>query len=134
LLVQEAEPLDDGGARVGNQRKSDLARLSELLQCFRGIVADGDEPKPLFADFGMTALQLDELRLAVRSPVGGPEEHEHQTLGTRRRGEAMRLTELICSSKRRKPVADLRTDRGRVDLLWRLSGRGDETRQRQQEG
>ena len=38
---------------------------------------DGDERQPLLRDVVVAALQLHELRLAVRSPVGRAEEHQH---------------------------------------------------------
>lgn len=80
LFVQDAKAPDDRGPRVGDQREPDSARVGELLQRRRRIVTDRNESEPLLADLIVAALQLDELRLAVGSPIGGAEEHEHRAL------------------------------------------------------
>jgi hypothetical protein len=69
-------------------------------------------------------LQLHELRLAVRSPIGGPIEDEEQTVRPHRRLEIVTFVELVNERKVRSNVADLGpklSDLGQ----WRLSGRED---------
>jgi hypothetical protein len=84
LFVQDAKAPDDCGPCVGDQRKSDASRVGEFLERRRRIVADRNQPETLLPDLIVAALQLDELRLAVRSPIGGAEEHEHRSLRAER--------------------------------------------------
>ncbi|MEO7271549.1 MAG: hypothetical protein ABIX28_08880 [Vicinamibacterales bacterium] len=46
----------------------------------------------------MTALRLDQLRLAVRSPIDGTKEHPHQAVGTARGVEGLAPTDLSTPS------------------------------------
>jgi hypothetical protein len=80
LIVQDAKASDDCGPRVGDQREPDSSRVGEFLERRRRIVADRNEPETLLPDLIVAALQLDELRLAIGSPVGRAEEHEHRAL------------------------------------------------------
>ena len=59
------------------------------------IVADRDQAKALSGDIRVTALQLHELRFAVRSPIGGPKEHEHRAFRAVGRCQRVRLSQLV---------------------------------------
>ncbi len=120
LLIQQAEAPDDRRTRVGDQGEGDLPGLRERLERAGRIVADGDKPEALRDDFTMTALQLDQLRLAVRSPISGTKEHQHQTIGTARGVEGLALAELIDAVEGGNGGADLRPDRRRIDPRRRL--------------
>jgi len=120
LLIQQVETPDDRRTRVGDQGEGDLPGLRKRLERAGRIVADGDKPKALRDDLFMTALQLAQLRLAVRSPIGGTKEHQHQAVGTARGVEGLALAELIDAVERGNGVADLRPDRRRIDPRRRL--------------
>ena len=101
------------------ERGEDLAR----------VIADRGKTEPSRANLGKRTLQLDELRAAVRSPVGRPEEHEHRALRTGEARKAVRAAVLIDQGKGRRGRADRRPDAGHVDRCRgpRLSQHEDET-------
>jgi hypothetical protein len=53
-------------------------------------------------------LQLDELRLAVRSPVGGPQEDEHQAIRPHERIPRPYLSVLVLQPEICDPLDELR--------------------------
>jgi len=70
-------------------------------------------------------LQLNELRFAVRSPVGGPREDEHQAIRAHQRIPGPHLSILILQPEIGDPLADLRTELNatlRPDLSELASG------------
>jgi hypothetical protein len=77
LVVENAEAPDDCRPGIGDQGKRDATRVSEPLERLCRIVTNGDEPETMPADVVVAALQLDQLRLAVGSPVGRSKEDEH---------------------------------------------------------
>ena len=70
LGVQHLISLDRLGVRVGKQRKVNLATVGEILEYFYAVVADRSQLDPLSLESRSSALQLDQLTLAVRSPIG----------------------------------------------------------------
>ena len=60
------------------------------------------------AEIFAALLQLDELALAEWSPVGGADEHQHQTLGPAQRGESLAVAVLVDSFE----LGDVRAYRG----------------------
>jgi len=69
VRVQDAECPDDLRLRVGERRDGDVLPLVEILENLDGVVGDYGNPQPFLAELICVMLQLDELRLAVRSPV-----------------------------------------------------------------
>ena len=70
-----------------------------------GIVANGCYRKPTLAKLRTTLLQLDELAFAVRSPVRGPIENQHQSLRAFERTESLGCSILIREAERRECLA-----------------------------
>ncbi len=73
LGVQNLVGPDRFRIRVSEQRKFDLAAVGEGLQYFLAVIADGRQFDPLFLESCFCVLQLDQLRFAVGSPIGGTE-------------------------------------------------------------
>jgi hypothetical protein len=80
LGVQKPVGPNDSGIRVGEQRNVDLAPVSEVLQYFLAVIADGSYFDSLFFKSCLRTLQLDQLPFAVRSPVGRTEKQENRAL------------------------------------------------------
>jgi hypothetical protein len=70
-LVADVVSLDRLAPGVGEQREGDLRAVGEGLQDLRVVIADADDLNPGSLDRLEVALQLDQLRAAERSPVGG---------------------------------------------------------------
>ena len=68
--------LDRLALGVGEQRECDLHAVGEGLEDLRVVVTDADDLDPGPLNGLEVALQLDQLRAAERSPVGGPVEHQ----------------------------------------------------------
>jgi hypothetical protein len=69
VRVQQPERPDRCAAEVGEQGVGDAALLGEGGQDVDGVVADGEERDAGALEVGRAVLQLDQLRLAVRSPA-----------------------------------------------------------------
>ena len=54
----------------------------KVVEHGHAVVADGRYTQAELAEFSLILLQLDQLGLAVRSPVSGPEKHHNGALGT----------------------------------------------------
>ncbi len=79
--IQNLVILYGGTCRISEQIKCDAALLREAVEHFDRIIADADQLKPGRLDLPITGLQLDQLLLAIGSPVSRPEEHQrHRTL------------------------------------------------------
>ncbi len=110
-----------GGAAVRQQRERDAALLAERRENFGRVVADGRQPEALVLQLLQPALQLNELRFAVRSPVGGTVEHEHGPAGAHDRFARPDPACLIGEAEVGNLLADLRTERR--DVHGRRGGR-----------
>ena len=69
-LVDEAEPAHDVTALVGQERVRDAVDRGEIVQDPDRIVADREEGDPVRRRLRSDLLQLNQLRLAERSPLG----------------------------------------------------------------
>jgi hypothetical protein len=103
--------------RVGQQGEIDLPAVRKRFQDFRRVVADGGQLDSLLLELGFGALQLDQLRFAVGSPVGRTEKEQHGAIGASERIEGLLFAELIGSRKRRRFLPD-----GEADARERLDG------------
>ena len=89
--------------------------MREIGEHRHRVVADCDQTEPLAVDVIEAALQLDELRFAIRSPIGRAEEDKNRALRSHQRFQRPCASGLIGQSERRNSRADLRSDR--VDVL-----------------
>jgi hypothetical protein len=124
-LVAQPPGIDGLRFRVRQQRERDAVPLGERRERFRRVVAQRDEPEPFASNQRQVALQLDQLRTAVRSPVGGPEEHEHRALRSGRRSNGSFLAPLIFEREIGDAVADLGTELRDVHRRLGAEGRNE---------
>ena len=68
-----AEPASDNSGNV-------MLRRGEIREHRHGVVGGRREPQPLLPKVVDAALQLHELRLTVRSPIGRAVERSHETV------------------------------------------------------
>jgi hypothetical protein len=85
--------------------------LSKVIQYGQSVVANCSEFDPLGFEPLLGVLQLHELRFAERSPIGGPEEEQHRSIGPFQCLVCLFVAKLIASRKRRRFLAYLRADR-----------------------
>jgi hypothetical protein len=83
--VQQAEAADDGGVGVREEGERDVPTDGKVLEDRNGVIADRGDLEAATAECLDLVLQLDQLALAVRSPVGGPDEEQDQALWSRER-------------------------------------------------
>ena len=115
--VQDAVALDGRRTDVGQQRKGDAVPFGEVGENRLRVVADSRDVDPLAAKLLKASLQLDELRAAERSPIGGAEEHQHRSARTNHRLQRLGAAVLIPETEIGNPLTDLRSELGDVDLL-----------------
>jgi hypothetical protein len=113
--VQEPEGLDGGRPFVGQKGERDSAAPAEVGQNLPAVVADGGDAEAAILKVLETSLQLDELRLAVGSPVRRANEDEHCTFGTENGREGPRFAVLILKGEIGYALAHLRADFREVD-------------------
>ena len=75
--------------------KAMCCRPGEVFQDCLGIVADCHESYPLLLEAAFGALQLDQLPLAVGSPVRGTKEKKNGALGSFERVQVLQPAKLI---------------------------------------
>jgi hypothetical protein len=83
------------------------------------VVGDDRQPETLPLKFVRAALQLDQLRPAERSPVGGAGEDEHGAATSHDRLQVAGPAGLIDEAEIGHPLADLRPECGDVNPLAR---------------
>ena len=76
IVIENADLPDDGASLIGQQREGDPVLGRELAQTVPVVIADREEGIPGAVERGCEALQLDQLRLAVRSPSRAAVEHD----------------------------------------------------------
>ena len=120
-LVQE--PVGANGLRtqIAEQREGDPLPRGELRQDLRRIVTDSRKPDFALVQFRQIALQLDQLRFAVGSPIGRPVENDDRSVFFGQRSEGARTAALV---RQRKP-GDHGSDRRAP--LGGYAGDGDQT-------
>jgi len=74
--VDQAELADDAAALVTEERVGDAVRRGERREARDGVIADRVQGVPGVSQCGKDALQLDQLRLAIRSPSRAPVEDD----------------------------------------------------------
>jgi len=81
-VVDQAEPAHYIASFVGQERIGNAVRGGEISQDLDGVVADREQRYTIGGQVRRDSLQLDELRLAERSPFCAAVEH-HQSRPTR---------------------------------------------------
>ena len=109
-LVEETEGRDDLRIGIGEKGKGDLSASREVPQDLDRVVAQRGDPEPALLEVLNLALQLHELDLAERSPVGGTEEHEDEALRALERREASQRAGLVPGIEGGQHLPDLRAD------------------------
>src|SRR6266849_4936012 len=118
--IENAVLLYGGGTDVRQHRERDAVFLAKAREDLDRVVADGREAEPLVAKLLHLSLQLDELRLAVGSPVGRAQKNEHRALRPHDGLKGPGLTRLILEAEIRHALAHLGAELGDVYLLPRL--------------
>jgi hypothetical protein len=76
VIVEDAELPDHAAAFIGKDRVGDAVRVGEGLQVGLAVIADRTQGIAGALELRVYALQLDQLRLAVRSPTCAADEHD----------------------------------------------------------
>src|SRR5262245_50456904 len=114
--VENSVPLDRRGADVRKQRKRDAVLLAERAKNILRIVADTDQAESILAQRVVPALQLEQLRFAVGTPVGGAVEDDHRAFGSHHRLQCPFRPMLIGKVEVRNRLTDLWTKLRNVTL------------------
>jgi hypothetical protein len=117
LRIQNAEAGDDPGIGVGQKRKVDFVPVGEVLEDRLTVITDGrDRDSVLFESlFGI--LQLDELRFAEGSPIGGTEEKKNRTVRPLQCLNGLATAKLVTRREGWRFLSYSQSDRGRVCLV-----------------
>ena len=107
--IQNAVSLDGCGTTIRKQWKCNPALFCECGDNFRRIVADGRQTQPLLPKFIHAAFELHELRFAVWSPIGRPEEDKHRPVRTHDRLKCPGFSVLILETKIGHVLPNLRS-------------------------
>jgi hypothetical protein len=108
-VVEQTEAPDDRRVGIRQQRKRDLSTLREGPQDLDGVVAEAGDAEAPPAELLELALQLHELDLAVRSPVGGTQEDQDEAVRALEGVEVAEPALLIPRLEPRELLADRRT-------------------------
>ncbi len=107
ILIEDAEIADDRASLVGQQRIGDAVLRRELGEAGLIVVADREERIARALKVVSDPLQLDQLRLAIRSPPGASVEHDDRAPRAARGMQVHDGAALIGQSDIGKVVADL---------------------------
>jgi hypothetical protein len=69
--VDDAELADDAALRIGEEREVEIDPIGEVLQKLDPVVTDRGDADAAARVLALLVIQLDQLALAVVSPVGG---------------------------------------------------------------
>jgi hypothetical protein len=78
VFVEHAEPADDVAPFIAEQWVRDAVTFGERSEVGRPVVADREDGVPSPLELRQRALQLDQLRLAVRSPDRAAKEDDER--------------------------------------------------------
>ena len=109
--VEQIVAFDRVPSRIREPRVLDTACLGVALEDVGRIAGDGDQADATRLQVRIAALQLHELRLAVRSLVGRATEDEHHAVRAHERRQVACLPTLVDEGKGEHGVADLRAER-----------------------
>jgi len=105
--VADAVGVDGLAAFVGQEREVNVVLVRKALQCFDGVVADADEFDVCRFDFRFIGVQLNQLPLAVGSPIGGTVKDEgDKAVGIEEAFKGVFLAVLILEREGERLVAD----------------------------
>src|SRR5262245_27384064 len=114
--VENSVPLDRRGADVRKQWKRDAVLLAERAKNVLRVVADADQAESILAQRVVLALQLEQLRLAVGTPVSGAIEDDHRAFRSHHRLQCPLRPMLIGKVEVRNRLTDLWSKLRDVDL------------------
>jgi len=95
LGVEQPERADHPAALVSEKRIPDVVRVGEGFEARDGVVADREERIPGGVQLRQDPLQLDQLRLAIRSPPRAPIEDDERPAGPARGMQVHRTAVLV---------------------------------------
>lgn len=95
VRIEDAKGPDDLGFRIGEGGNCNVLPLGEVRQNLDRIIGDDGNAQALAAEPVRVLLQLDELRLAVGSPIRGAVEDNRGTLWPADRVEVPHLAKLV---------------------------------------
>ena len=117
LSVQQTQFGDDAAAHIGQKREVDPLGRGKVPQHLLRVIADSDQRDAGADQLAVYLLQLNELRLAVGSPLGASIEHNQGTTACPPSVEGNRLTASIGELDLRKGGANGGPDLGQVSAV-----------------
>jgi hypothetical protein len=93
--------------------------LREVSENVPRVIADGGKANPALSQLVDASLQLNELRAAKGSPIGGADEHQHRSASPHDRLQRLHASRLIAQLKVGHPLAHLRPERGDINPCTR---------------
>jgi hypothetical protein len=100
------------GIGIGKQGKIDFPAIREILQYGFAIVADARNLQSLFFESRLGVLQLDQLPLAVGSPICRTKEEQDRAMWSFQAIQSLLMSKLIVQRKSGSLLADRQSDRG----------------------
>jgi hypothetical protein len=117
FLVENLEGPNRLRVRIAQERKVDLVPVGKVLQDFRAIVTDRRQLDPSALESLFCLLELDELRFAERSPVGGAEEKKNSPIRSPQGLVRLWAIKLIAQCEGGHLLSDWQADGSRNGLL-----------------
>ena len=78
--VEDSEGSNDSRARIRQEWVVNSYAVGKVPEDFNAVITDSGDPETLPLEFLARFLQLDQLVLAVGSPIGGAEKDQDRTL------------------------------------------------------
>jgi hypothetical protein len=117
--VQNAEAGDDPGVGVREKRKVDFVPVGEVLEDRLTVITDGGDRDSVLLESLFGILQLDELRFAEGSPIGGTEEKKNRSVRPLQCLNGLAMVKLVTRNEGRRFLSHRQSDRGRVcPVAW----------------
>ncbi len=113
--VEQSEATNDDAALIREQGIADAVCRREAAEHRDRIVADGEDGDTLTREVGEALLQLDELRLAERSPRRTAIEDDQRPPPGPRRMQIDGFAGLVRQHEVRESLPDRRADVGKVE-------------------
>jgi hypothetical protein len=112
LAVQNLISANNFGIGIGKQGKIDFAAIREILQYGFVIVADARNLQSLFFESRLGVLQLDQLPLAIGSPICRTKEKQDRAMRSFQAIQSLLMSKLVGQRKSGSVLADRQSDSG----------------------
>jgi hypothetical protein len=112
LSVQNLISANNFGIGIGKQGKIDFPAIREILQYGFAIVADARNLQSLFFESRLGVLQLDQLPLAVGSPICRTKEEQDRAMWSFQALQSLLMSKLVGQRKSRSLLTDRQSDSG----------------------